>query len=51
MGQGGTPIDDEPTNNNPKTGDSIISYIMMLMLSLSGFASALAYLKKLAMNK
>lgn len=53
MGQGGDPEEEEPTNNNPKTGDNIISYVIMLMVSLTGFASAVAYLKnnKLAMNK
>ena len=53
MGQGGTPEDDDNTNNNPNTGDNIINYVIMLMVSLSGFASAVAYLKKykLAMNK
>ncbi len=53
MGQGGTPEEPDTTNNNPNTGDNIISYVIMLMISLSGFASGVAYLKKykLAMNK
>ena len=54
MGQGGTPEnpDDEPgSNHNPKTGDAIIESIIMLMISISGFASGLFYLRKLKFAK
>lgn len=56
MGQGGTPEEEpteETTNGNPYTGDSIINSVIMLVMSLSGFVSAVAYLRryKLSMNK
>ena len=37
---------EEPKDNNPKTGDSVIINIVMLVLCLMGLTSTVIYIKK-----
>ena len=45
LGQGdGEP--DEPTYDNPQTGDNILLYLITLLISVIGFVSGKIYTKK-----